>query len=128
VGTSTFLAVERGRAQWAIHAKVVHSVVSAEEWNGVSPFDIAGALDLHLDGDWPVFLLSGEGTLLPFRAFGKLVFRQLDVDRVQPVPAIVRSPKKRQIVSGVVLEEGGPPLVVLDPATLLAMAKEALQA
>jgi hypothetical protein len=126
VGTSTFLAVERGHAQWALHAKVVLSVVSSQEWTGAPPFELAEALDLEPGGQWPVMLLAAEGTILPFRALGRLVFRQLDFDLVQPVPAIVRSPRKRQVVSGVVLEERGPPLVVLDPAALLAMAKEAL--
>ena len=138
--TSTFLAVDRGRAQWALHAKVVHSVVSSQEWTGTSPFDIAEALQLEPgdgsdsgddappSGAWPVILLAAEHDLVPLRAFGKLVFLQLDVDLVQPVPAIVRSPHIRQIVSGVVFADKGPPVVVLDPATLLSMAKEAAAA
>jgi hypothetical protein len=125
LATSTFLAIERGKARWALHAKVVHSVISSEEWTGATPFDLARALDLESSGDGPVILLAGEGNAIPCRAFGKLVFLQIDVDLVEAVPAIVRSRSRLQIVSGVVLEAGGPPLVVLDPAALLAMAKEA---
>lgn len=125
MATSTFLAIERGKARWALHAKVVHSVISSQEWTGAAPFDLARVLDLEPSGDWPVILLAGEGTPLPCRAFGKLVFLQIDVELVEAVPAIVRSRSRRQIVSGVVFAAEGPPLVVLDPAALLAMAKEA---
>jgi hypothetical protein len=125
VGTSTFLAIERGPAQWALHAKLVQRVISAQEWSGAPPFDIALALELDIERDGQIILLAAEGATVPLRAFGKLSFRQLDVDLVQPVPAIVRNPGKRQVVSGIVFEGERRPLVVLDPATLLAMAKEA---
>jgi len=128
VRTSTFLAVARGNAQWGVHAKIVHNILSHEEWSGTTPFDIADALGLVTndeDVERPVLLLASDGAVLPFRAFGKLSFRQLDMSQVQPIPAIVRHPAKKQLVSAVILEESGPPLVVLDPVVLLSMAREA---
>src|SRR5689334_6489935 len=88
VGTSTFLAIERGPLQWALHAKLVQRVISAQEWSGTPPFDIARALELEASEDREIILLAAEGASVPFRAFGRLSFRQLDVDLVQPVPAI----------------------------------------
>jgi hypothetical protein len=128
VRTSTFLAVDRGHAQWGVHAKIVHNIVSRHEWTGKPPFDIADALGLATDDEdieRPVLLLASDGAPLAFRAFGKLSFRQLDLSQVQPIPAIVRNPEIRQIVSAVIFEESGPPLVVLDPVTLISMAREA---
>jgi hypothetical protein len=128
VRTSTFLAVDRGQTQWAVHARIVHNIVSHHEWTGNHPFDIADALGLVTndeDVERPVLLLASDGAALPFRAFGKLSFRQLDMSQVQPIPAIVRNPGKKQIVSAVIFEESGPPLVVLDPVMLLSMAREA---
>jgi hypothetical protein len=126
--TSTFLAVDRGDKQWAVHARLVHNIVDRREWSGARPFDIAAALGLPADDDGalhPVLLLATEGSPIPFLAFGKISFRQLDAARIQAVPSIVRDPLERQLVSAVVFEEGGPPLVVLDPVMLMSMAKEA---
>jgi hypothetical protein len=125
--TSTFLAVDRGSKQWALHARLVHNVVDRREWSGAPPFDIAAALGLSDEdrAERPVLLLESDGGPIPFLAFGRISFRQLDAARVQPVPAIVRNPLERQLVSAVVLEDDGPPLVVLDPVMLMSMAKEA---
>jgi hypothetical protein len=120
--------MDEGKREWGLHAKFVQSVVPAGQWSDDAPFDIARALGIEKDDATPrpVIMLSYDGRALPFLAFGKLVFRQLDLDLVQPIPAVMRDPARAQLVSGLVLEESKPPLLVLDTALLLSMAEETL--
>src|SRR5438552_18196699 len=107
----------RGKTEWGLYAKFVERVVPADRASDVSPFDIARALGLARDDSpWPVIMLAANGHTHPFLAFGKLAFRQVDLDLVQPVPKMVRDPAKAQLVSGIVMGESGPPLLVLDTA------------
>jgi len=127
VSTSTFVAVRARETHWGIHAKLVKSIVSQRDWSGAPPFEMAEALGLCAEDDdapHPILVFATDEGTVPFRAFGRVLFRQLDVASVLPVPALVRCPGKMQPVTGVAFQESGPPLVVLDWMALLAMARE----
>ncbi len=127
VSTSTFVAIRARETHWGVHAKLVKSIVSERDWSGARPFEMAEALGVSVEQDdspHPILVLATDEGSLPFRAFGRLLFRQLDVASVLPVPMLVRCPGKRQPVTGIAFQENGPPLVVLDWIALLAAARE----
>ena len=125
--TSTFVTMERGRANFGIHAQIVQAVVADREWSGPEPFEMAQALgiaDLAADASRPILLLGIKEKPTPIRALSAVLLRQLDVSSVWPVPQLARNPTQRQPVSGVAFVEGTWPLVILDPIVLLALAAE----
>ena len=127
MSTATFIAMERQRALWGIHAQIVRAIVAAGDWEGDEPFDIAEALGLAAprhDAARPILLVGPAENASPIRALGPVALRQVEVSSVLPVPQLARHPDQRQTVSGLSFVEGGMPLLVLDPIALLALAGE----
>jgi hypothetical protein len=127
MSTSTFVAMRRGSALWAIHAQIVHAIVGSDAWQGAPPLDVSGALGMPSPADaaaQPILLLGAPRNPAPLRALGSVVLKQIDVSRVWAVPELVRAPSERHAVSAVSFADGELPLIVLDPLTLLALAEE----
>jgi hypothetical protein len=127
VNTSTFVAMGAEGALFGIHAQIVQAIVADREWEGREPFDMTAALGIPVRRDGsphPVLLVGTREKPAPIRALGAVILRQIDVAAVWPLPALVRSPFKRQAVAAVAFFEGELPLVVLDPLALLAMVEE----
>jgi hypothetical protein len=127
MSTSSFVAMRRGNALWAIHAQIVQAIVGKDEWKGAPPLDVSDALGMPSPEDaayHPILLLGAGRDPAPLRALGSVVLKQIDVSRVWAVPELVRASSSRHAISAVSFTEGELPLIVLDPVTLLALAEE----
>lgn len=127
MSTSTFVAMQHGRALWAIHAQIVQAIVGNDDWQGEPPLDVSRALGMPspaVSAAHPILLLGGTRNPAPLRALGSVVLKQVDVSRVWAIPELVRTPAARHAVSAVSFADGELPLIVLDPVTLLALAEE----
>jgi hypothetical protein len=127
VSTSTFVAMSAEAAFFGIHAQIVRAIVTDREWEGREPVDVTAALGISprpTDTPHPILLVGTGDEPAPIRALGPVVLRQIDVGTVWPVPALVRSPLRRQTITAVAFAAGERPLLVLDPLALMAMATE----
>lgn len=127
MSTSTFIAMGVEAAFFGIHAQIVQAIIADREWEGREPLDVTAALGIspcRTDAPHPVLLVGTGEKPAPIRALGAVSLRQIDVAAVWPVPALVRSPFKRQTVTAVAFSTGDLPFLVLDPLALMAMAEE----
>jgi hypothetical protein len=107
----------------AIDTRYVREIVREEDWRGAAPVDVARLWGLPVEaeaGETRVLVIDAGGDAsasLGVRA-GRIAYRTFAGVRVSPLPQLMSKSLAARLVSGVVFDDGGPPLVVLNPLGL----------
>jgi chemotaxis signal transduction protein len=141
---AAFVVFPGVRVDYAIPAASVRSIASAADWQGAAPrevFDRPARPEGESDGDATsiarivpatpiasaadgrpstgrIIVVRAAGGNAALRVTGEITFLQVDPSLVLALPALVRTPDERSLVSGLAYLEGRPPLVVLDPLAM----------